>query len=94
MAGGWDPGYGARLPGDLQAAGLVEVHAHQIHRCSPGGSLASRLLSLTIERMRERLVLLGAEHDEIDEARRRLESPASSVTTPTTCVAHGRRPSR
>jgi hypothetical protein len=94
MAGGWDPAYGARLPSDLQAAGLVEVHANQIARCAPGGSLASRLLSLTIERLRERLILLGADHQEIDEARRLLESPASRVSTPTTCVAHGRRPSR
>jgi ubiquinone/menaquinone biosynthesis C-methylase UbiE len=91
MSGGWDPGYGARLPSDLQGAGLVEVHVNQIQRSHPGGSLPSRLLSLTIERLRERLVLLGADNEEIDEARRLLDSSASRVTSPTTCVAQGRR---
>jgi hypothetical protein len=92
MAGGWDPGYGARLCSDLRAAGLVEVHADYIARCDPGGSLISRLLSLTVERLRERMVHLGADSGEIDEARRLLEEPGSAVTSPTTCIAHGRRP--
>jgi SAM-dependent methyltransferase len=92
MAGGWDPGYGRRLSSDLEAAGLVDVHADSIARSYPGGSLPSRLVSLTIERLRERLVAVGADTDEIDEARRLLETPATRVTTPTTCLAHGRRP--
>lgn len=92
MAGGWDPGYGARLCADLRAAGLEEVHAEYNTRCYPGGSLPSRLLSLTVERLRERLVLFGVDNGEIDDARRLLEEPASTITAPTTCVAHGRRP--
>jgi hypothetical protein len=92
MAGGWEPAYGARLCGDLEAVGLVEVHADYISRRRPGGSLPSRLLSLTFERLRKQLVLLGADGGEIDEARRLLEDPASTFTSPTTCVAHGRRP--
>ena len=36
MAGGWDPGYGARLCQDLRAAGLVDVHADYIARYYPG----------------------------------------------------------
>lgn len=91
MAGGWDPGYGARLYGDLGAAGLVDLHADYISRRYPGGSLPSRLLSLTVERLRERMVLLGADNDEIDEARR-LDEPASTLTPATTCMARGRRP--
>ena len=94
LTGGWDPGYGARLGSDLEAAGLVEVHTDHIARRYPGGSLPCRLLSLTIERLRARLVLLGADNDEIDEARRLLEAPASRITPPTTCVARGRRPGR
>jgi SAM-dependent methyltransferase len=93
IAGGWDPGYGARLRGDLCAAGLDEVHADYIARCNPGGSLPSRLLSLTLERLRARMVLLGADSGEIDKARRLLEAPASTYTSPRTCVARGRRPS-
>jgi SAM-dependent methyltransferase len=91
MAGGWDPGYGARLYGDLCAAGLVDVHADYIVRCSAGGSLEPRLLSLTFERLRERMVLLGADSDEIDEAQRLLAKPDSAITSPTKCVAYGRR---
>ena len=91
MAGGWDPGYGARLCDDLRAAGLVDVHADNIARCYPGGSLPSRLLSLTLERLRERMVTLGADNAEIDEARCLLEEPASMITPPTTCIARGRR---
>ncbi|MBV9422999.1 MAG: methyltransferase domain-containing protein [Solirubrobacterales bacterium] len=92
MTGGWDPGYGARLLGDLRAAGLVDVHAEYVARCYPSGLLPSRLLSLTVERLRDRMVLLGADSAEIDEARRLLEEPASMVTSPTTCMARGRQP--
>jgi hypothetical protein len=91
MAGGWAPDYGVRLQGDLQAAGLVDVHADYITRCHPGGSLLSGLLSLTVERLRERMVPVGADGGEIDEARRLLEEPASTITSPTTCIARGRR---
>jgi hypothetical protein len=54
--------------------------------CSLGGSLASRLLSLTVERLRERMLLQGADSGEINEARRLLEDPASTITSPTTCM--------
>ena len=92
MAGGWDPGYGARLCSDLRAAGLVDVHAEYIARSYPGGSLPSRLLSLTVERLREQMILLGADSGEIDEAQRLLQDPANTVTSPMTCIARGRRP--
>jgi hypothetical protein len=60
--------------------------------CGPGGTLVLRLLSLTIERLRERMVVLGARADEIDEARRMLEDPANMISSQTTYVAHGRKP--
>jgi len=93
VAGGLDPHYGARLGCDLRAAGLSDIHIEHVARCCPGGSLPSRLLSLTIERLRERLVILGADPREIDEARRLLEDPANAITSPTTCAARARRPS-
>ncbi|MGH2885725.1 MAG: class I SAM-dependent methyltransferase [Solirubrobacteraceae bacterium] len=68
------------------------VHADYISRSAPGGSLLSRLLSLTIERLREQMIPIGADGGEIDEARRLLEDPANTIASPTTCVAHGRRP--
>jgi SAM-dependent methyltransferase len=92
MAAGWDPGYGARLFDDLRAAGLVDAHADYIARRHPGGSLIARLLSMTVERLRDRMILLGADDVEIDDARRLLEDPARTVTSPTTCMARARRP--
>lgn len=91
VAGGWDPRYGARLCGDLEAAGVGEVEADYVARCARGGSLAARLLSLTLERMRGRMVALGALPDEIDEARALLDDPATTYRSPTSCVARGRR---
>ncbi len=92
MASGWDPAYGARLHGDFRAAGLVDLHADYISRSAPGGSLLSGLLSLTIERLRGPMVLTGTDSGEIDEARRLLEDPATTIASPTTCIARGRRP--
>lgn len=92
VSGGWDPGYGERLGGDLRAAGLSEVHVEHI-RCSvPGGSLRPRLTSLTLERLRARMLTLGADDQEITEARRMLEDPARIIAAPTSCMACGRRP--
>lgn len=92
ISGGWDPRYGARLRGDLQAAGLVEVRSEQVESTGPGGSLIARILSLTLERLRERMLAVGALGEEIDSARRRLEDPATTFTAQTTHLAHGRRP--
>ena len=92
VAGAWDPYYGARLGSDLRTAGLRDIHTERITRCHPGGSLPSRLLSLTLERLRHPMVLLGADEFELDTARRLLEDPANTITSPTSCVARGRRP--
>ena len=94
IAGGWDPGYGARLCGDLLAAGLVDVQAEYEARCEPGGLISSRLMSLTLERLRDRMIALGADSDEIDEARQLLEDPANTINSPTSCMARARRPMR
>jgi hypothetical protein len=91
VTGGWDPGYGRRLGGDLRATGVVEVEAGHVASSGPGGTLILCLLSLTIERLRERMVALGASTDEIDAARRMLEDPANTISSQTTYVAHGRR---
>jgi SAM-dependent methyltransferase len=92
LAGGWDPGYGARHCADLRAAGLIDVHAGHIARSYPCGSVPSHLLSLTVERLREGMIRLGADGGEIDEAQRLLEDPVNTLTSPMSCVARGRRP--
>ncbi len=91
VAGGWDPRYGARLCGDLRAVGLVDVQADYVASCEPGGSLVARLLSLTFERLRERMVALGARSEEIEGAQRMLRDRANTISSPTTCVARARR---
>src|SRR5262249_39079057 len=68
-----DPRYGARLGEDLRAAGLVEVHADYVAGRDPGGSLTPRLLSLTFERLRQRMLTLGADDHDINETRALLE---------------------
>jgi SAM-dependent methyltransferase len=92
ISGGWDPRYGARLCGDLRAAGLVEVHADYMGSCDPGGSVNARLLSLTFERLRQRMLSLGADDHDINDAQVLLEDPATVICAPTTCFAHARRP--
>jgi hypothetical protein len=47
---------------------------------------------LTLERLRERMVTLGATNEEVDEARRLLEDPSNTIVSPTSCLAQGRRP--
>jgi hypothetical protein len=92
IAGGWDPRYGARLYDDLMAAGAGDVHADYLACREPGGSLTSRLLSLTLERLRPRMLALGGSNEEIDEARSLLEDSASTVRTATTCALRARKP--
>lgn len=84
VAGGWDPRYGARLCGDLRAIGLADVQADYVASCDIVGSLVSRVLSLMLERLRERMV---ASSDEIDEAGRLLLDRTNTSSSPTTCVA-------
>ena len=67
------------------------MQADYVTSIRPGGSLMPRLLSLTLERLRERMVALGATNEEIDEARRLLEDPANTIMSPTSCVAQARR---
>jgi len=92
IAGGWDPRYGARLCDDLLAVGAGDVQADYLAHREPGGSLTSRLLSLTLERLRPRMLPLGASDQEIDAARSLLEDSASRVRTVTTCAVRARKP--
>ena len=94
VAGGWDPRYGARLCGDLRAVGLIGVEADIVASCAGGGSPRARMQSLTFERLRGRMVAAGADGSEIDEAQRLLGDPTTTFRSPTTYVAHARRPTR
>jgi 2-polyprenyl-3-methyl-5-hydroxy-6-metoxy-1,4-benzoquinol methylase len=92
VAGGWDLRYGARLYPDLCALGLAEVTAEYVTGWSPGGSLQPQLLSLTFERLRERMRAAGAADEDIDQGRALLGDAEVAVHGPTNCVATARRP--
>jgi SAM-dependent methyltransferase len=87
VAGGWDPGYGARLGEDLEALPLDGLEVEQVARRGRGGSLMARLLALTLERLRQRMLAHGATDEEVDEAERLLEDPATRFASPTTVIA-------
>ncbi len=46
---------------------------------------------MTVERLREQMIVLGADSEDIDEAQRLLEDPANTITGPTRCAARARR---
>ena len=85
---GWDPCYGDRLTGDLEALGLADVCSEQSRRYQRGGSPMARLLAGTIQRLRERT---DAAPSDIDEMLRLLEDPETGFVTPTLIMASARK---
>jgi SAM-dependent methyltransferase len=59
VEGGWDPGYGARLPADVNALEMAELHVDVVVSDSPGGGLRARLFADTLERFRDRMLAPG-----------------------------------
>lgn len=92
VAGGWDPGYGARLAGDLEALELVELCADVAVQDSPGGAVRARLFAGTLERFRERMLELGAAEEDLDAAQGLLQDPRAIFRAPTLTTAWARRP--
>lgn len=85
---GWDPAYGDRLTGDLEALGLADVTSEQSRRYQRGGSLFARLLAGTIDRLRERI---DASPSDVEEILRVLGDPGTGFFTPTLIMASGRK---
>jgi SAM-dependent methyltransferase len=92
VAGGWDPGYGARLLGDLQALDVVGVEATVIIPYAPGGTVPPRLFAGSLERLAERMLALGAAEDDLTTARRVLHDPGVTYRGVTLTTAWARRP--
>jgi SAM-dependent methyltransferase len=65
VAGGWDPGYGARLLSDVQALELDEVHSEIVTAVTPGGSVNARLFAGTLQRLAERMLESGADANDL-----------------------------
>ena len=92
VAGGWDPGYGSRLIGDLEALDLVELEADEVVRHVRGGSVFARLFADTLERLEERMLALGALDEDLAAAQRLLRDPEVTFRAPTLTTAWARRP--
>jgi SAM-dependent methyltransferase len=91
---GYDPEYGFRLPGALQALGLEDVGGDLRARIVPGDSPGNDASRLSLEHLRGALVSSGAVTDrEIDEEIARLGDPETLISRPSMMVAAwGRRP--
>lgn len=81
IAAGWDIRYGARLVTDLLALELADVEGEYVVRDERGGSPSASLFSHTLERLRERMLSLGAAEDDINERN-------ASCATPTWVFGH------
>jgi SAM-dependent methyltransferase len=92
VAGGWDPGYGARLVSDIEALDLVELHADVVMQNSPGGGVRARLFANTLGRFRERMLALGAGEEDLAAAQRLLQDPRVTFRSPTFTTAWAQRP--
>jgi SAM-dependent methyltransferase len=91
IAGGWDPGYGTRLGGDIEALGLVEIEVEARTRRTRGGAVFAHLFANTLGRLEERMLALGAAGDDLAAAQRLLRDPTVTYQAPTFTIAWGRR---
>jgi SAM-dependent methyltransferase len=93
VAGGWDPGYGARVMGDLEALDLSQLEGETLVRHVRGGSAFARLFAGSLERLRARMLDLGAADQDIVETQRLLHDPGILYTAPVVTTAWARRQS-
>ena len=91
IAAGWDIRYGARLLSDLQALDLADVEGEYVVRDERGGSPSAKLFAHTLERLRERMVSLGAGVDDLDEAHRLLRNTDVGFRAPSISIGRARR---
>jgi SAM-dependent methyltransferase len=92
VAGGWDPGYGARLLNDIEALELNELHAEIVTRYAPGGSVFARLFAQTLERLTGRMQALGVTAEDLAVSQRLLLDPTITYRMPTVTTVWARRP--
>jgi len=92
VAASWDPRYGARLEEDVESLEVEVVEAEQSTHRGPGGSSQADLLSLTLERLRPRMLAVGAADEDIDEGRKLLADRSTRFTAPTKVTVSARRP--
>jgi SAM-dependent methyltransferase len=90
---GFDPGYGRRLMGELDAVGLEDVEADGRVRLLRGGSPGIAFYRLSLVSLRPGLVESGALSDEeVDEALKRIDDPERVYLSPIMVAGWGRKP--
>ena len=86
ISGGWDPGYGTRLVGDLEVLDLADLQVEVIARLVRGDSMGARLFADTLLRLEERMLALGARDDDLAETQRLLRDPTVTFRAPSTTI--------
>lgn len=89
IAAGWDIRYGARLLSDLRALELDEIEGQSDVGYQRGGS--ANLFAHTLERLRERMISLGAAEKDLNETQSLLRDPNVGFRTPSISTGWGRR---
>ena len=87
ISGGWDPGYGTRLVGDLEALDLADLQVEVIARLVRGDPVGARLFADSLLRLEERMLALGARDDDLAETQ---SLPARSDRNRPRTVYHDR----
>ncbi len=88
---GFDPYFGRRLPSELRAAGLTDVHAEGRVRVYAGGTPDTAFGRLSLAALRVPLVQSGAVTDEmVERALSAFEDPQRTYLSPTLVAAWGR----
>ncbi len=91
VCGGWDPGYGARMPTEVEALDLADFEVEMVGRYVRGNSVFARMVADTFLRYEQRMYALGASGDDLADAQRRLRDPSVTFRTSTIVSAWGRR---
>jgi len=91
VGGGWDPGYGARLPAEVEALDLADFEVEMVARYVRGNSAFAQMVADTFVRFEERMYALGGSGDDLAEAQRALRDPSVTFRTSTIVTAWGRR---
>ncbi len=84
-----DPGYGGRMIGDPEALDLADLAGEVVTRLARGNAVHPRLFADSLSRLDESRSL-GANHDDIAKAQRRLRDPGAAFRTATITTAWGR----
>ena len=88
---GFDPGYGRRLLGDFQAAGLADIGTEGRATIWPGGSAGAMAWQLTFEQLKPEMAALGLDQPTIAAAIAACQDPDFSFMSQLTIAAWGQR---